>query len=190
MNIFALDRDPKLAAQYHCDKHVVKMILEYTQMLLMTYYRASKILTRKDYESDKGLVNEIFKSFPRKNIDGSPDPYKISHMNHPCTVWTFQSRNNFEWLLDLLKYTHQEYSSRYNRQHACYPILCWILVTHHTLKFQNTELTPFALAMPDHCKEDDPVESYRQYYIKEKSSFCKWSYPSTTPEWYVVKEES
>lgn len=33
MNIFVLDTDPKLAAQYHCDKHVVKMILESAQML-------------------------------------------------------------------------------------------------------------------------------------------------------------
>jgi hypothetical protein len=28
MNIFFLDENPKLSAQYHVDKHVVKMILE------------------------------------------------------------------------------------------------------------------------------------------------------------------
>jgi len=28
MNIFVLDYNPKKAAEYHCDKHVVKMILE------------------------------------------------------------------------------------------------------------------------------------------------------------------
>lgn len=33
MNIFVLDYDTKLAAQYHCDKHVNKLILESTQML-------------------------------------------------------------------------------------------------------------------------------------------------------------
>jgi hypothetical protein len=33
MNIFYLDKDPKKAAQYSCDKHVVKMILESAQML-------------------------------------------------------------------------------------------------------------------------------------------------------------
>lgn len=33
MNIFVLDEDPVLAAQYHCDKHVNKMILESAQML-------------------------------------------------------------------------------------------------------------------------------------------------------------
>jgi hypothetical protein len=33
MNIFYLDSDPELAAQMHCDKHVVKMILETAQLL-------------------------------------------------------------------------------------------------------------------------------------------------------------
>lgn len=33
MNIFALDLNPKICAQYHCDKHVVKMILEHVQMM-------------------------------------------------------------------------------------------------------------------------------------------------------------
>jgi hypothetical protein len=33
MNIFILDEDPRKCAQYHCDKHVVKMILESVQML-------------------------------------------------------------------------------------------------------------------------------------------------------------
>ena len=28
MNIFHLDEDPETCAVYHCDKHVVKMILE------------------------------------------------------------------------------------------------------------------------------------------------------------------
>ena len=39
MNIFLLDKDPKIAAQYHCDKHVVKMILESAQMLCSAYQR-------------------------------------------------------------------------------------------------------------------------------------------------------
>ena len=33
MNIFHLHKDPKICAEYHCDKHVVKMILETAQML-------------------------------------------------------------------------------------------------------------------------------------------------------------
>ena len=33
MNIFFLHQNPKIAAQMHCDKHVVKMVLEYAQIL-------------------------------------------------------------------------------------------------------------------------------------------------------------
>ena len=33
MNIFFLDKRPDDAAEMHCDKHCVKMILEYSQML-------------------------------------------------------------------------------------------------------------------------------------------------------------
>lgn len=48
MNIFYLDRDPMLAAQYQCDAHVVKMIVESAQLLSTcyadgTYYRHTHI---------------------------------------------------------------------------------------------------------------------------------------------------
>jgi len=33
MNIFYLDKDPIKSAEMHCDKHVVKMIIEYAQLL-------------------------------------------------------------------------------------------------------------------------------------------------------------
>lgn len=37
MNIFILDTEPTTAAHLHCDKHVVKMILEAAQMLSTTH---------------------------------------------------------------------------------------------------------------------------------------------------------
>ena len=33
MNIFVLDENPVICAQYHCDRHVVKMVLETAQIL-------------------------------------------------------------------------------------------------------------------------------------------------------------
>ena len=33
MNIFYLHKEPEVSARLHCDKHVVKMIIEYAQML-------------------------------------------------------------------------------------------------------------------------------------------------------------
>lgn len=37
MNIFILSEDPVIAAQSHCDKHVVKLILESAQMLCSVF---------------------------------------------------------------------------------------------------------------------------------------------------------
>lgn len=37
MNIFVIDKDPTIAAQSLCDKHVVKMILESAQMLCVVH---------------------------------------------------------------------------------------------------------------------------------------------------------
>ena len=33
LNLFYLHNDPVISAEMHCDKHVVKMIIEYAQML-------------------------------------------------------------------------------------------------------------------------------------------------------------
>ena len=40
-------------------------------------------------------------------------------------------------------------------------------------------------AMPDECKLESVVESYRNYYIKEKKSFAKWK-NRNTPKWFLV----
>jgi hypothetical protein len=58
MNIFLLDSNIKKCAQYHCDKHVVKMILESAQIL-------STVL----------------------RLNGVDQGYKTTHANHPCTLW-------------------------------------------------------------------------------------------------------
>ena len=63
MNIFYLDSNPRLAAEYQCNKHVVKMILE-TAQLLSTAHRVL----------DEGC-----------NI--SPLLYKATHKNHPSAIW-------------------------------------------------------------------------------------------------------
>jgi len=36
--------------------------------------------------------------------------------------------------------------------------------------------------MPDHCKRDDVVDGYRNYYREEKSAFATWK-NAVTPEW-------
>ena len=56
MNIFYLDRDEQKAAQYHCDKHVVKMILESAQ-LLSTAHRVLDGIVVEGKTGDRGSAH-------------------------------------------------------------------------------------------------------------------------------------
>ena len=49
MNIFVLHKDPVVAAQMQCDKHVVKMLLESAQMLCSPFEPGSAPYRRSHY---------------------------------------------------------------------------------------------------------------------------------------------
>jgi len=53
-------------------------------------------------------------------------------------------------------------------------------------KFEHKGLTPFAFAMPNKYKIiNNPVESYRNYYMSdEKKHLLKWS-KREQPEWFI-----
>ena len=145
MNIFVLDNDVNKAAAYHCDKHVVKMCLEYAQMLSTT---ANTVL------SDRV-------------------GYKTTHINHPCSVWVRESAANTRWLAALLIALGREYTSRYNKVHKSVDVgvkAAWLAVKH----MPDKGLTPFAQAMPEQYKDGDAVSAYRRYYIQEKAGFATW----------------
>ena len=90
MNIFIFDLNQKENAKHHCNKHVVKMLLEYTQLLCGAYY----------------FTGEENKS-----------PYKLAHKNHPCSVWARESVDNWIWLRDLALEVYEEYMYRYGKNH-------------------------------------------------------------------------
>jgi hypothetical protein len=145
MNIFILDTDIEKCAEYHCDKHVVKMILETTQLLCTA-----------------------------NNLLGGKSPYKSTHTNHPCAIWARESRSNWLWLHDLGMSLCREYTHRYGKLHKCQYVLEHLKIPK-SRHFNSITMTPFALAMPNEYKTKDPVESYRNYYINEKKDLHKWT---------------
>lgn len=155
MNIFVLDTDTKKCAKYHNDKHVVKMILEYAQLLCGAHH-----MTESKYEI----------------------PYKLSHKNHPSAIWTRECVENYIWLCDLGLDLCEEYTYRYGKRHKSQDIIEWALVHKPKIK-TNNDITPFALAMPDECKIGDAVESYRTYYMVDKRKIANWK-NRETPEWF------
>jgi len=93
-----------------------------------------------------------------------------------------QSSANYEWLVKHTMGLLDEYTLRYGKIHKCDSILTPQLLDAPN-RIPHGDLTPFALAMPDQYKVyDDPVTSYRNYYIGEKLSFSTWKH-GITPSW-------
>ena len=148
MNIFHLDKDPKICAEYHCDRHVVKMILETAQMLSTAY---------------------------RKKFGDNDDLYKTAYPKHPMTIWVGDSGNNFFWSVQLLDQLLYQYTLRYNKVHKTIKISNLLHGKHKLWHTWKTEFTPPPLCMPDKYKCNDYVQAYRNYYIGDKKRFAKYT---------------
>ena len=163
MNIFYLDKDPVKAAEYSCDKHVVKMILESAQMLCT----AHRVLDGDEYADANGLYKEAYK-------------------NHPCTIWARESSSNYSWLYRHFLALGMEYEYRYGRKHASVVKLEDPL-SKMPDNITHTSLTPLAQAMPEEYKNEDAIIAYRDYCINEKH-YAKWERNRTKPIWWTTQE--
>lgn len=154
MNIFVLSLDPRECAKMHCDKHVVKMILETAQILC-----------------------SVCHIFGCKDV-----PYKATHKKHPCVIWAYQSRMNFFWLVALGLFLCEEYTFRYEKVHKSRDVIIWCHYNMPSTLPDN-HLTQFAQAMPDDYRDKDPVKAYRAYYIGEKQRLLKYAKGRDPPKW-------
>ena len=190
MNIFVLDENPRIAAEMHCDRHVCKMIIEHNQMLAATYYHTIGISRKKEFPENQEKINHLFKDWPRKHPDGTEHHYSVSHVNHPCTVWTRTSIENFNWLLDCNESLCDQFLYRYKHEHSGRAIVNWMRL--NLPKLPSSELTPFAQAMPECYRGDNAVEAYKKYYgYKPSYMDMKWAH-SERPTWFTPEliEES
>ena len=157
MNIFFLSFNPRRAAEYHCDKHVVKMILETAQLL----YTAHWIATRS--------------ALPQ-------NAYRKTHYNHPCAIWARTSLSNYVWLAQLGLALCAEYTFRYGRIHSTESHLRWLAANLPDVA--DYGITKLPQAMPDEYKHPNPVQAYRRYYLGAKRRFLVYS--KRTPPAFVA----
>lgn len=150
MNIFILDQDPKVNVTYYIDKHVVKMITEYVQLL-----STSCILL------------------------GKSAPYRLTHKNHPASLWTRESKSNYKYLWHLADLLGNEYTFRYGKVHQ----------SHIKLKTLDLEidlpdlgLTNFPNCTP-YKNTANIIDAYRQYYNEYKYKFASWK-AREKPFWF------
>ena len=128
MNIFHLDKNPKICAEYHCDRHVVKMILETAQMLSTAY---------------------------RKKFGDNDDLYKTAYPKHPMTIWVGDSGDNFFCSVQLLDQLLYQYTVRYKKVHKTIKISNLLHSKHKLWHTWKTEFTRPPLCMPDEYKKNN-----------------------------------
>lgn len=173
MNIFVLDYDPKRCAELHCDKHVVKMISEYCQLIFTTLH------------------------VHYKDVDF--DIMKPTHTNHPCRKWLDNSYTNYKWLTKLLDNLHDEWKLRYDhpesKVHKSYELYLNNKTKIDDMLFNvlpssiNDSLpVDWAYCVPEDCMKDgNIIESYRLYYKTHKQHILKY-YRGTKdiPDFFIL----
>lgn len=174
MNIFLLDEDMLVSASCHPDKLIVRMPLETCQMLA-------------NCTEPHGLQ-------PLLKKDGTP--YKLTHANHPCTLWAKQSLSHTTWLAWFGISLCEEYSRRYNKRHSCEQTLR-ALVKQLPEVFAEPKVFPVAinddvLQIAELCGFKaigkliplaDAVALYRFYLSNYKLHYACWSY-GPKPSWW------
>lgn len=154
MNIFYLDIDPVKSAQYQCNKHIVKMILESAQLLSTAHH----VLGSQLLNFNSHLL------------------YKQTHTMHPCAIWVREASENYEWLAKHSLALSDEYTFRYGQIHKSNPKLIALSLSKPI--FAEKLFTSPPACMPDEYKvPGDIVASYRKYYkeCKLKTIKCEWT---------------
>lgn len=159
MNIFFLHLDPKVNASYYFNKHCIKIILEICQMLYGVHH----------------VQNTDFSEHFMK-------PYKLTHKNHPMSLWARQSANNYKYVCLVGLELCYEYTRRYGKIHACQCRIEW-MATNPPATYDDapikyslaSESNPIGcsavpLCMPDEYQTSDLLKSYRTYYVKGKAN--------------------
>ena len=154
MNIFVLDTDPVLAAQYHCDKHVVKMILESAQIL--------STVTGVGYRP-------THKSHPCTLWAGE-------YLGNALWVAKLAEALNKEYIRRYHKHEHKSWGVI---RDMIYPELLRMGL-YGEIPIGNS---PSPQCMPDEYKHEDPVQAYRNYYKGDKVRFATWK-NRETPYWW------
>ena len=189
MNLFLLAAKIDECAQYHCNKHCIKMILELTQMLYSAWWFGRDV-------------------FPLPELDPLPnDPYRPTHKNHPVSIWVRADPKHYNWTLALAFALSKQYYMRYGKFHACQAHLERLqalgapenigtetydppIGKRATIGFPNgikyfdcaihDDLFPSCAVYTD--GQLNAIETYRKYY-QTKNWSMKWKNMSP-PHWY------
>ena len=154
MNIFYLDRDIEKCVQMHCDKHVVKMCIEYAQLLSSVHHMTGT---------------------------GNEQMYKLTHKNHPDAIWARTSFENYAYLVSLAVLLGEEYTFRYGKVHKSIELVESLPWPSGVPTGSFSE--PPKCVHDDFKSIEDVVEAYRAYYNRDNAYMCTWK-KRPIPEWF------
>ena len=156
MNIFILDKNIELNAQYHADKHVRKMILEYAQILSTVHHIC-----------DTPTSNRV---------------YRATHNNHPCVKWASESLPNYRYVWLLLGQLLAEFDHRFGKEHKTNevwsplnPVIAHTEIEHFQNNPDDYYVKSYIQCVPTPYRCTSVVEAYRAYYNGEKQHLFQWT---------------
>lgn len=159
-----------MCAQMHNDKHCIKMILEYAQLLSTAHRVLDGTVSVGLSASGRKKTSYVLKD-SRDSI-----LYSATHINHPSAIWVRQSDKNYMWLAELLEELCCEYTYRYGKIHKVESSRLMSVLKNcfpgNIPKGAFTEPTP---AMPDEVKvKGSSIQSYHNYYFYNKKHLWSW----------------
>jgi hypothetical protein len=114
---------------------------------------------------------------------------KLSHFNHPSSVWIRDSIPNYDWALDHLWALCQRYTKLYGKTHDAQRLWRFCRDAPRCLNFSKDYLTPFArcfgpFKLELEASEPDAIKAYRKFYWLDKQDFARWSEAAHIPSWW------
>lgn len=178
MNIFFLDKNPILAAKYHSDAHVIKMILESAQLLST----AHRVLD--GYEAiTQNKIGHRLKRWLMRSSEAEAAFYKSTHVNHPCATWVRESVDNYTWLFQLYLALLNEYNFRFGKHHKSGGLAARLATPPMNIPLGGfTVDTVINNIDTDYRVVGDLIQTYRNYYKGTKQHLFKWT-KREKPEW-------
>ena len=175
MNIFCTNTDPVISARELCDQHCRSKMQIESAILLQHCFTNQTLASAPP--TKKGTLRKSGKGY----------------YNHPCSVWTRESKANFEWLVEhaLEMFNERDYRWPTSAEHFTKTFIQWCKNNVNKADHcKGTKLTPFAIAInpESKCKtvpefEKMSVQEKYQHYIKLDKDFATWSKRSK-PSWY------
>ena len=165
MSIFILDKNPKLCAQYTCDKHLSIEIINISHILCTSMKKSG--------------IPYGFKKYQMK-------------LNHPFVLWVEEKDDNFLWLRQMGMELCRELSYRYSNSdtygHTYEHI---IRDTYPKKKKKNfnwkkdkrlISTSKFPQCIPNHFKHENEIKGYRDYYLSDKNDILQYT-KRNVPKW-------